>query len=94
MTLVEASFEVIRALMQIAALEGRMPHVVGVHSVMRCDHTKDLASVWLDLDEPNANAGMGVLMLHIDERDVLGMDHDDIMAALLDSPSIVSRVLQ
>ena len=42
MTLVEASFEVARALMQIAALEGRMPRVVGIHSVMRCDHTKGL----------------------------------------------------
>ena len=88
MTLVEASFEVIRALMQIAALEGRTLRVVGVHSVVRSDN--GLASAWLDLDAPDANEGMGVLMLHINERDVLGMDHDDIMAAL----NPISRVLQ
>ena len=90
MTLIEASFEVQRALLQIAAHERRMVHVIGVHSIVRCDGTKGLASVWLDLDEPDANEGMGVLMLHIDERDVVGVSHDEIMAALYPT----SRVLQ
>ena len=90
MTLIEASFEVQRALMQIAAHERRMVHVIGVHSIVRCDYKNGLASVWLDLDAPDANEGMGVLMLHINERDVVDATHDDIMAVL--NPT--SRVLQ
>ena len=50
-----------------------------------------MASVWLDLDRADANEGMGILCLHIDERDVVGVPHDDIIAALLNP---TSRVLQ
>ncbi|MGC1924212.1 MAG: hypothetical protein WA706_10380 [Pseudolabrys sp.] len=67
-----------------------MVHVIGVHSIVRCDGTKGLASVWLDFDAPDANEGMGVLMLHIDECDVVGVSHDEIMAML--EPT--TRVLQ
>ena len=85
MTLVEASFEIQRALMEIARVEGRLPRVVGVHSVAPHDCHEGIASVWLDLDDPRSNAGMGVLILHINEHDVLHMGPDQILTALFGS---------
>jgi len=56
MQLHEASFAVMDWMLHIAATEGRMPNI-GVHSIAGCGQGQ--VSVWLELDDPNANEGMG-----------------------------------
>ncbi|MGB9065960.1 MAG: hypothetical protein WCC80_21640 [Pseudolabrys sp.] len=41
------------------------------------------ASVWLELDDPNANEGMGIMACHVDASAVAGMDRNDSLAALM-----------
>lgn len=87
MTIDEASFMITRQLMQIAESEGRMPCIVGVHSIVSIGD--GLASLWLDLDDPNANEGTGVMMCHVDECAVSSMAHD-ILRALIVLPALTS----
>jgi hypothetical protein len=39
--------------------------------------------VWLELDDPNANEGMGIMACHVDASAVAGMDRNDSLAALM-----------
>ena len=79
MQLHEASFAVMDWMLHIAATEGRMPNI-GVHSIAGCGQG---ASVWLELDDPNANEGMGIMACHVDASAVAGMDRNDSLAALM-----------
>ena len=80
MTIDEASFVILGQLMEIAANEGRMPCITGIHSIVSIgDGT---ASVYVDLDDPNANEGMGIVIVHVNESAMSGMDHADILQAL------------
>lgn len=80
-TLPEAGFDVARQLMQIAATEGRLPRVIGIYSIERIDDGQ--ASIWLDLDDAEANEGMGIVICHVDAHAVSGMDRADILRALM-----------
>jgi hypothetical protein len=80
MQLHEASFAVMDWMLHIAATEGRMPNI-GVHSIAGCGQGQ--VSVWLELDDPNANEGMGIIDCHVDASAVAGMDRNDSLAALM-----------
>ena len=79
-TLHEASFEIARQLVEIAQAEGRLPRVVGIHSIENFGDGE--ASVWLELDDAAANEGTGIVWCHVDERAVVGIDRADILRTL------------
>ena len=80
-TLDEASFEIARQLVEIAATEGRLPRIIGLHSIERIGDGQ--ASIWLELDDAEANEGMGIVICHVYESAVSGMDRGDILRALI-----------
>ena len=79
LTCARASFAIARELMELAQTEGRMPCITDIHSIVRTGDGQ--VSIWLELDNPNANNGNGVLFCHVDERALLGMDQADILRA-------------
>jgi hypothetical protein len=52
---------------------------IGVHSIAGCGQGQ--VSVWLELDDPNANEGVGIIACHVDASAVAGMDRNDSLAA-------------
>ena len=83
MRLDEASFDIAMTLNEIAQRESRAIHIVGIHSIARVgDGT---LSIYLDVDPPGVDCGMGgesCIIVFVDERAVVNMDRDDILAAL------------
>ena len=77
----EASFVVMDWMLHIAQTEGRMPNIIGLHSIAGCGQGQ--VSVWLELDDPNANEGMGIIACHVDASAIAGMDRGDILAGLM-----------
>ena len=71
MTLDEASFDIARWLVELAQAEGRLPRITGIHAL--CALAMAEVSIWLDLDDPNANEGNGIVLCRVDECAVLGM---------------------
>lgn len=77
----EASFAIAGDLMKLAQTEGRLPRITGIHSIVPIGDGE--VSIWLALDDPNANEGNGVLWCHVDERALLGVDRDEIFRVLM-----------
>lgn len=80
MRLLDASFEIPRMLAEIGAREGRVISVAGVHSIAQTNDGE--ASVYLDLMPVDANQGTGVLIVNIDAKDALYVDHETILEAI------------
>ena len=83
MTLDQASFEIATTLNEIAQREGRAMHITDIHSIVRTHGGQ--VSIYLDVDPPSADCGAGgetCIICLVDERAVVNMDRDDILAAL------------
>lgn len=80
-TLHEAGFVILESLMHIERTEGHMPNIIGLHSI--ADWGQGQVSIWVELDDPNANEGMGIIDCHVDASAVAGMDRNDSLAALM-----------
>lgn len=80
-TIDEASFSILAQLMEIKRREGRWPIVTGLHSMRSIGNGE--ISIWLELEDPNANAGAGVIMAHVDERAIVGVDAADVLRRLM-----------
>ena len=83
MTLDQASFEIATTLTEIAQREGRAMHITDIHSIVRTHGGQ--VSIYLDVDPPGADCGAGgesCIICLVDERAVVNMDRDDILAAL------------
>jgi hypothetical protein len=80
MTLAEASFDVARQLSEIAAIEARMPHVTGIHSMSAVDDGN--VSIWFDLDT-RAGPNEGVVIVRVAAHEITGLGHDEIMQAVV-----------
>jgi hypothetical protein len=58
-----------------------MPNITGIHSI--ANSGDGTASIYVNLDDPNANeVTPGVIICHVDERAIVGMDHGAIWEAL------------
>ncbi|MGA8173541.1 MAG: hypothetical protein WB839_02110 [Pseudolabrys sp.] len=57
-----------------------MPNIIGLHSI--ADWGQGQVSIWVELDDPNANEGMGIIACHVDERCIAGMDQNEVWEAL------------
>ena len=79
-TLHEAGFVILESLMHIERTEGHMPNIIGLHSI--ADWGQEQVSIWVELDDPNANEGMGIIACHVDERCIAGMDQNEVWEAL------------
>jgi hypothetical protein len=79
-TLHEAGFVILESLMHIERTEGHMPNIIGLHSI--ADWGQGQVSIWVELDDPNANEGMGIIACHVDERCIAGMDQNEVWEAL------------
>lgn len=89
-SLVEASLDVATRLTEIAQREGYIPHIVGVHSIELVGDAT--ASIYLAIDDPDLDCGMGCegfIIVLVDERAIMGMDRGDILQAfraVMDTP--------
>ena len=81
MTLDEAAGDVTRQLLEIGLAEGRVPNITGIlHAIEPIgDGT---ASIWLSLDDENANKSTGIIAVHVDMNVVMGISREDILQTL------------
>jgi len=75
----QCSIDVVEQLPGIAASEGTMPRVIGVHSIVVTDDSKQ-ASIWFDLD---TEANDGIVSVRVNAREIAGLDRHGIMQAII-----------